>query len=1094
MDKLSTGEIVQYHRSLSHVAFLIVFLLLASTLSGATYGSSKSGSNVSSGTGNTDGTSYVLRDDSNSGTEYGIWQLNVPYYADNDCVYSKLQITYHNDRPGSWFQENPPELFIRDGNTGSYVSAGTLADHSSSATVTKQPIHLSYVHPNNGGSSGPSGTVTVKVEATSGEYAEIDSLVAGIDKVTTTPPLLSGYGVSTPSSTSSWYGSNTFFVNTPSASTPDCKVKKWEYAWSTSPSSQTGATSQLGNAPQSSSSSYSITHPDTCADPVYVHLRYQNHADVYSDWTEDGPYKFDNDAPTAQITSPSSNQWKNSIGQISWLSSDSCSGIATQILRVTEGSTDHIVQSFPSTASNDNGFVQSDNYFASSTCRDGDYDLRLDVEDDASNEKVAYGSFKFDNCPPASTSFNYLNEWYNSDSINVGWSSAEDCSSSEECARGVKYTVNTPSTFSGYSGSGTSHTFTNVPDGEHLIELDVCDMLDNCRISTDDITLRVDTNSPTMTLPTKSSISDWSNDPHFWVEVSANDAHAANKVSGVSTEHLLMSTSSTVTKTDSGWVEYSCLDSFGNGQETCAKQQRVYDMSLLGSGVYRAFVYASDVAGNEQAIQSNNQQLYKFDFDAPHGTLDPMISNVLSNGYLDSSTAELSWSAASDAQSNLEVSGIHGYAIGINEMPANPEVNVVGENTVEHTLSGFQDGENFVCLAAIDFSGNVGDWACTDTFQYDATQFDTDGDGISDASDNCPSVSNPGQNDADQDGVGDACEADADVDGFTDDDDNCPSTPNVDQLDSDLDGVGDACDDSDGDAVVDRDDNCPNIANSGQEDVDGDGMGDMCDDSDGDGVFDASDNCKFVNNTGQEDADGNGVGDACEGIGDRDGDGVEDEQDNCPDSANADQSDADNDGIGDACESATDTDEDGILDQSDNCPFISNANQADADDDGVGDACENTENLPPSKVDVKSPVDGAHIAYQNINQESVEWWSANDDDTIVRYALRFNEDQWRYHDDMDLLSFAFPALEAGSTNRVQIYAIDSFGMQGETSSVTFIVCAVDEVPNEDRTTCNPEQSYAESSSGQSTLFGLIGLLGLIAAIAISIMVWKRRNR
>jgi len=171
---------------------------------------------------------------------------------------------------------------------------------------------------------------------------------------------------------------------------------------------------------------------------------------------------------------------------------------------------------------------------------------------------------------------------------------------------------------------------------------------------------------------------------------------------------------------------------------------------------------------------------------------------------------------------------------------------------------------------------------------------DSDGDGVCDVLDTCPTVFNPSrtaspnQADSDGDGIGDAC-------------DNCPFAFNPDQMDSDGDGFGDACDscrgpgqsDSDGDGICDPVDNCPFKANSDQKDSDGDGFPDACD------------NCPAVKNPDQADSDRNGVGDACQicpMFSDTDGDGVCDSVDNCPSIFNPDQKDRDKNGVGDACD------------------------------------------------------------------------------------------------------------------------------------------------------------------------------------------------
>ena len=97
------------------------------------------------------------------------------------------------------------------------------------------------------------------------------------------------------------------------------------------------------------------------------------------------------------------------------------------------------------------------------------------------------------------------------------------------------------------------------------------------------------------------------------------------------------------------------------------------------------------------------------------------------------------------------------------------------------------------------------------------TAGDTDGDGLANALDLCPTVFSPirpldagAQADHDLDGVGDPCDV-------------CPLHPNV-----------SACDppdpaDLDADGIPDTEDNCPAAANPDQADADGDAKGDACD-------------------------------------------------------------------------------------------------------------------------------------------------------------------------------------------------------------------------------------------------------------------------
>jgi len=108
-----------------------------------------------------------------------------------------------------------------------------------------------------------------------------------------------------------------------------------------------------------------------------------------------------------------------------------------------------------------------------------------------------------------------------------------------------------------------------------------------------------------------------------------------------------------------------------------------------------------------------------------------------------------------------------------------------------------------------------------------ASSVDSDGDGVSDATDVCPLDAS---NDVDADGVCGAV-------------DNCPLTSNADQADYDFDGAGDTCDNcqyaQNGPALTDA-------GGNSQLDTDADGFGNICDpDLNNDGIVNFGDLVRF---------------------------------------------------------------------------------------------------------------------------------------------------------------------------------------------------------------------------------------------------------
>jgi hypothetical protein len=92
-------------------------------------------------------------------------------------------------------------------------------------------------------------------------------------------------------------------------------------------------------------------------------------------------------------------------------------------------------------------------------------------------------------------------------------------------------------------------------------------------------------------------------------------------------------------------------------------------------------------------------------------------------------------------------------------------------------------GASYACeLSGASFDAAIADVRSADAAvdsRFDASDLDSDGDGVPDRLDNCPSIANADQADEDADGLGDVC-------------DPCPVSTN--NTDTDHDGVGDDCD------------------------------------------------------------------------------------------------------------------------------------------------------------------------------------------------------------------------------------------------------------------------------------------------------------
>ena len=245
-------------------------------------------------------------------------------------------------------------------------------------------------------------------------------------------------------------------------------------------------------------------------------------------------------------------------------------------------------------------------------------------------------------------------------------------------------------------------------------------------------------------------------------------------------------------------------------------------------------------------------------------------------------------------------------------------------------------------LSVFVVNEDVSDWIRVDDISVTITAAatgDADGDAVPDGVDNCPTDYNPGQEDCNGDGEGDACEAtgdeqDDDGDGTCNGVDGCPNDP--DKIDPGICGCGTPDTDTDGDLTPDCNDLCPNDPDKIDPGVCGCGTPDT--DTDGDQTPDCNDGCP--NDPDKIDPGICGCG---EPDTDTDGDLTPDCNDLCPNDP-----DKVDPGICGCGTPDTDTDGDLTPDCNDNCPYepalvepeLNHEHPATTCSDGIDNDCD----------------------------------------------------------------------------------------------------------------------------------------------------------
>jgi OOP family OmpA-OmpF porin len=242
---------------------------------------------------------------------------------------------------------------------------------------------------------------------------------------------------------------------------------------------------------------------------------------------------------------------------------------------------------------------------------------------------------------------------------------------------------------------------------------------------------------------------------------------------------------------------------------------------------------------------------------------------------------------------------------------------------------------------------------------YNHEIVDTDGDGIPDNKDQCPTAPEDFDKFQDEDGCPDP---DNDGDDIPDTADACPNTPGEKDPDPKKNGCPVVIADKDSDGIPDAEDKCPDDGGPNVIRRKGDYYG--CPDTDKDGIPDKIDKCPNE----PEDTDGYQDEDGCPDP-DNDGDKILDQDDQCVDQPEVYNGFQDEDGCPDE---VPDRDHDGIPDNKDKCPDKPENYNGYEDDDGCPDKGPSLVQVTGTEIKILDSVNFATDSDKIVGKRSFE--------------------------------------------------------------------------------------------------------------------------